>query len=149
MRCVDVNVLVYAHRPESDRHAEYLDWLEAARDADEALGISDLVLSGFVRIATHPRVFVDPTPVHEALAFARLIRTSPSVVALQPGARHWTIFERLCTAVGARGNVVPDAFLAALTIEAGATWYTADRGFTRFPELDVTHPLDPASSPRA
>ena len=106
-------------------------------------GISNLMLSAFVRIATHPRVFIDSTPVHDALAFARLIRTSSYVVALQPGARQWTIFERLCTAVGARGNVVPDAFLAALVIEAGATWYTADRGFTRFPGAGRHAPTRP------
>lgn len=145
MHCVDVNVLVYAHRSESERHTEYLDWLEAARDSDQALGISDLVLSGFVRIVTHPRVFVDPTPVADALRFTNLLRTSPSAVPLQPGSRHWSIFERLCTTVGARGNVVPDAYLAAMAMESGARWCTADRGFTRFPGLTVEHPLDPES----
>ncbi|MEQ1703687.1 MAG: TA system VapC family ribonuclease toxin, partial [Ilumatobacteraceae bacterium] len=123
MRCVDVNVLVYAHRPESDRHAEYLKWVEVARDGDEPLGISDLVLSGFIRIVTHPKIFVDPTPTAEAFQFADLIRTSPSVVPLAPGPRHWDIFRRLSTAIAARGNVVPDAFLGAIAIEAGATWY--------------------------
>lgn len=142
MRCVDVNVLVYAHRPESDRHTEYLDWLEAARDGDEALGISDLVLSGFIRIVTHPKIFVDPTPIAEAFRFADLIRTSPAVVPVAPGPRHWEIFARLCDAVSARGNIVPDAYLGAIALESGATWYTADRGFTRFPDLRVAHPLN-------
>lgn len=142
MRCVDVNVLVYAHRPESDRHDEYRDWLEAARIGHEPLGISDLVLSGFIRIVTHPRVFQVPSPRAVAFAFAEALRSSHSVVEVRPGPRHWSIFQRLCDEVDARGNLVPDAFLAAIAIDAGATWYTADRGFRRFSGLRVRHPLD-------
>ncbi|HEV2125065.1 MAG TPA: VapC toxin family PIN domain ribonuclease, partial [Chloroflexota bacterium] len=52
------------------------------------------------------------------------------------------IFSRLCVKAEARGNLVPDAYLAALAIEHGATWYSADRGFTRFADLRWRHPLD-------
>jgi toxin-antitoxin system PIN domain toxin len=142
MRCVDVNVLVYAHRLEADRHAEFRAWLDAARFGDEPLGVSDLVLAGFVRVVTHARIFKEPTPPDTALRFARLLREAPSTVALEPGERHWSIFERLCSAVAARGNTVPDSFLAALALERGATWYTADRGYARFPGLRWRHPLD-------
>jgi len=64
-------------------------------------------------------------------------------VVLIPGPRHWEIFARLCRKIGARGNRVPDAFLAALAIESGSEWMTADRGFARFPGLRWRHPLDP------
>src|SRR5207247_11401855 len=96
MRCVDVNILVYAHRPEAEDHARYRDWLDAARESAEPLGISTLVLSGFVRVVTHPRVFVDPTPAPVALEFAELLRTSPASVAVVPGRRHWDIFRQMC-----------------------------------------------------
>jgi uncharacterized protein len=142
MRCVDVNVLVYAHRDESPGHAEYLSWLEDARRADEPLGVSPLVLSGFLRVVTHPRVFADPTPLDVALAFADAVRTSPNALRLLPGARHWGIFTRLCSNADVRGNLVPDAYLAALAIEHGGTWYSADRGFARFGDLRWCHPLD-------
>ncbi|MEN8376929.1 MAG: PIN domain-containing protein, partial [Gemmatimonadota bacterium] len=59
-----------------------------------------------------------------------------------PGPRHWSIFRDLCEAVDARGNLVPDAYLAALAIENGAEWITTDRDFTRFPGLRMRHPLD-------
>lgn len=133
MRCVDVNLLVCAHRQESPRHDAYLGWLEAARVGDEVLGISSLVLSGFLRVVTHPRVFREPTPLPEAAAFVDAIRSAPSAIGVAPGARHWGIFSRLCEAVGAKGNGIPDAYLAALAIEHAATWCTADRGFARFP----------------
>lgn len=144
MRCVDVNVLVYAHRPESPDHERYREWLEQSRTTDEPLGISTLVLSGFLRVVTHPRVFREPSPLDVAAAFADAVRASPNAIEVAPGERHWPIFSRLCAAADVRGNLVPDAFLAAMAIEAGATWYSADRGFARFPDLDWRHPLAPA-----
>ncbi len=67
MHCVDANVLVYAHRQDVDRHHDYRDWLDAARVGDEPLGISDLVLSAFLRVVTHHRVFAEPTPLQVAI----------------------------------------------------------------------------------
>jgi toxin-antitoxin system PIN domain toxin len=142
MRCVDVNVLVYAHRPEAPEHARYRAWLDEARKADEPLGLSSVVLSGFLRIVTHPRVFRDPSPLDAAVAFTQALRAAPSALAVEPGQRHWDIFLRLCHAADARGNLVPDTYLAALAIERGATWYSADRGFGRFPDLRWRHPLE-------
>ncbi len=105
------------------------------------MGVSDLVLSGFVRIVTHPRVFSPPAPVDRALAFAIALRSQPNAVAVAPAARHWEIFERLCLAVGAKGNLVPDAYLAALAIESGSELITTDRDFSRFDGLRWRHPL--------
>jgi toxin-antitoxin system PIN domain toxin len=142
MRCADVNVLVYAHRPESPDHVAYRAWLERARTGHEPLGLSDLVLSGFLRVVTHPRVFREPSPLDVALDFVAALTGSPAASVVTPGERHWSVFTDLCRAVGATGNVVPDAFLAALAIEQGATWVTADRSFARFPGLRWEHPLD-------
>jgi toxin-antitoxin system PIN domain toxin len=142
MRCVDVNVLVYAHRPESPEHERHRAWLDRARSGPERLGLPDVAASGFVRVVTHPRIFREPTPIDVALAFVDALRESPATVSLQPGDRHWAIFSDLCRRVGAAGNLVPDAYLAALAVENGATFVTADRGFTRFPDVEVAHPLD-------
>ena len=140
MRCVDVNVLVYSHRQDSPDHASHRAWLDQARTAREPLGIADIVASGFLRIVTHPRIFQDPTPLDLALEFVDAVRSSPSTIAVGPGDRHWAIFTGLCRDTAARGNTVPDAYLAAMAIEQGATWVTADRGFARFPGLRVEHP---------
>lgn len=141
MRCVDVNVLVYAHRPESPDHSRYAAWLDAARRVDEPLGVPTLTLSGFLRVVTHPRVFVDPTPLEHALAFVEVLRAAPNHVAIEPGPRHWSVFTRLCRAADVRGNIVPDAYLAAMAVERGAVMCTADRGFGRFDELRWRHPF--------
>jgi toxin-antitoxin system PIN domain toxin len=147
MRCVDVNILVYAHRVESPANTEYRAWLDEARQGDETLGVPSMVMSGFLRVVTHPRIFREPTPLIAAMDFADGLRSSPAVRLVEPGPRHWDTFVSTCTRVAATGNLIPDAYLAALCIELGATWISADRGFARFPGLRFTHPLDAAERP--
>jgi toxin-antitoxin system PIN domain toxin len=141
MRLVDVNVLVYAHRLDAVRHQEYAEWLRDLLAGQEPYGISDLVLSGFLRIVTNPKVFRQPTSMETALVFAQLVRTQPNCVPVEPGQRHWEIFIELCRIAGVKGNLVPDAYLAALAIESGSEWITTDRDFSRFPGLRWRHPL--------
>ena len=138
----DVNVLVYAQRRDAAEHERYRAWLEETINSDEPYGLADAVLSGFRRIVTHPRIFARPDSIDEALAFAVALRARPNSVLIAPGPRHWDLFTALCRRVGARGNIVPDAYLAALAIESGSEWVTTDRGFARFPGLRWRHPLD-------
>ena len=137
----DVNVLVYAFRADAPGHAVYRRWLERTVGGDEAYGLSDLVLSGFLRIVTHPRVFAPPSPTERALEFSEVLRNHPNCVHVAPGPRHWEVFARLCRQTGVRGNLVPDAFLAALAIEHGGEWITTDRDYSRFPGLRWRHPV--------
>jgi len=133
---------VYAFREAAPDHERYRAWLSNALVADEPVGVSELVLSGFVRIATHARVFDPPATTKQALDFANAVRGQPAAVVIGPQDRHWAIFERLCTVAGAKGNLVPDAYLAALAIESGAELVTTDRDFSRFPGLRWRHPLE-------
>jgi hypothetical protein len=137
----DVNVLVHAYREDAPDHAAYRQWLERLVNGDEAYGVSDLVLSGFLRVVTHPRVFSVPSPITNAFEFARALRDAPNRVPIAPGDRHWDIFARLCREVGVKGNLVPDAYFAALAIESGCEWVTTDRDYSRFPGLRWRHPL--------
>lgn len=137
----DVNVLVYAFREDAQRHGEYRAWLREQVDKPEAFGVSELALSGFVRVATHPRIFTPPTPVTAALQFADALRSQPNAVSLLPGERHWEIFSRLVIVANAAGNLAADAYHAALAIEQGCEWITTDREFARFPGLRWRHPL--------
>lgn len=137
----DVNVLVYAHRSDAPDHAAYRRWLEDVINSDQAYGLSELVLSGFLRVVTHPKVFNPPSDLAAALAFARDIREQPNCALIKPGLRHWDIFSRLCQQTGVKGNLIPDAYLAALAIESGSEWITTDGDFSRFPGLKWRHPL--------
>ncbi len=142
MILLDVNVLVYAHREETDRHEEYRRWLEEQLDSSISCAVSDLVLSGCLRIITHPRIFNPPTPMEQAIAFVGELREHGNLVVLAPGPRHWQIFLDLCRRFQARGNLVADAYHAALALETGAEWITTDRDYARFPGLRFRHPLD-------
>ncbi|MCG8454754.1 MAG: type II toxin-antitoxin system VapC family toxin [Holophagales bacterium] len=141
MNLLDVNVLVYAHREDVPERDRYRAWLESHINGDAAFGICDLVLSGFLRIVTHPKVFAAPSHLDQALDFSREVREAPACVVITPGRRHWGIFLGLCRGAGGRGNLNPDAYLAALAIESGSDWITTDRDFARFPGLRWRHPL--------
>jgi toxin-antitoxin system PIN domain toxin len=142
MILTDVNVLIYAHRKDAVDHDRFRGWLESTVAAPSAFGYSELVLSSFVRIVTSPRAFMLPTPLDVALDAADRLRNRPNAVGVAPGPRHWSIFSDLCRRSGAKGNLVADAFLAALAIESGSEWITADRDFARFPRLRWRHPFD-------
>lgn len=141
MLAPDVNVLVYAFREELPEHEGCRRWLESVVEADAAYGLFDLVLSGFLRVVTHPRVFKTPTPLDAALEFVNVLRSRPNCVLVHPGARHWAIFERLCRESGAKGSLVADAYLAALALESGCEWVTTDRDYSRFATLRWRHPV--------
>jgi toxin-antitoxin system PIN domain toxin len=138
----DVNVLVYAFRKDLDQHEAYNRWLTARLEGDEPVGLSSVILSGFVRIVTHSRIYRDPAPVDAALDFVQTLREAPTTIPVIEGPRHWEIFDRLCRQAGVRGGLVSDAHLAALAIESGAAFYSSDRDFARFPGLRWQHPLE-------
>jgi len=138
---LDVNVLVTAMREDVPRHAVMRAYVESLRTAPEPFGISDLVLSGALRVLTHPRVFVPPTPPDLALAFVRALRASPNLVVVAPGPRHWEIFTGLLKSSGAKGNLVSGAWQAALAIEHGCEWISDDADFARFALLRWRRPV--------
>ena len=138
----DVNVIINAYREDAVEHPRFKAWLDGVVNSDEPYGVSDLVLSGFLRIVTHPRIFRPPSPTNDAIAFAERVRDQPHAVVVMPGPRHWGIFSGLCRAVGARGNLIPDAYFAALAIESGSEWITTDGDYGRFPGLRWRRPFD-------
>ena len=136
----DVNILVAAHRADAPAHANCQPWLASVLRGDEAFAVSELVLSGFLRIVTHPRVFSVPSPLDTAMDFVGAIRRQPHCITVNPGPRHWEIFSRLCRDAEVSGNLVPDAYLAALAIEHGCEWITLDGDFARFEGLRWRRP---------
>lgn len=87
------------------------------------------------------RLTTEPSSLAASLVFTDQLRSRPNGVPVAPGLRHWEIFAALCAQTGAKGNLVPDAYLAALAIEAGGEWISADRVFSRFKGLRCRHPF--------
>jgi uncharacterized protein len=131
----DVNILVNAFRSDSPDHVRCRSWLDRLVNGDGRYGMAPQVLSGMIRITTHPKVFVKPSSMDEALRFCNILLAQSRCVVIQPGERHWEIFTRLCAEADARGNLVSDAWFAALAIESGCEWITLDRDYARFSDL--------------
>jgi toxin-antitoxin system PIN domain toxin len=143
MILADVNVYIYAHRQDLAEHADYANWLVELVESEEPFAASELALSGFLRIVTNPKIFHTPTPLDTALAFVSEILDRPNCVPLRPGPRHWALFTDLCRTARARGKLVADAYHAALAIEHGCEFVSADGDFARFKGLRWRHPLSP------
>jgi hypothetical protein len=137
----DVNVLLYALRADLPNHGRYRDWLHGVVNSESVYGMSPQVLSSVIHIATHPRVFVNPTALDVVLQFAQALMEPQHCEIIVPGSRHWSIFTRLCQRCEARGNLIQDAWFAALAIESGAEWITTDRDYARFGGLRWRAPL--------
>jgi toxin-antitoxin system PIN domain toxin len=137
----DVNVLIYAFRADTPHHALCRQWLNDVVQSDTQFGVSPLTLAAVTRITTNPRIFREPSTLGEAFAFCDNLLSQPHCETVEPRARHWEIFQRLCLETETRGPRITDAWFAALAIEHGCTWVTLDRDYKRFPGLQHTEPL--------
>lgn len=141
MLLLDVDVCLYAYRPrESERARRVSDRPGPRLVGHERLAVTTSTLSAVVRIATHPRVYVEPSTPADAVAFCTSLRTAPAVSLIREGERVMDIFSSFVTGMQLRGNDVPDALLAATALDAGAGLATLDKGFHRFDGLRVVHP---------
>ena len=140
----DVNVLVYAHVEESTLdHPDYASWLTRLATGPEPFALSVLVLAGFVRVVTNPRIFDPPSTLDRSFAFVSSLAGRPTARIVGPGPDHIDIFERLCRESRATGKLVADAQHAAVAIEHGCTLVSTDSDFGRFPGVRWRHPLLP------
>jgi len=139
---MDVNVFVYAFRADTQNHQSYREWLESVINSGVTYGVSELVLSGFLRVVTHPKVFEDPAPLRQAIDCVDQVKGTQNALVLTPGKKHWNIFAGLVKQISATGNDIPDAYHAALAMEWNCDWITTDKGFKRFKGLKTRHPLD-------
>ena len=142
MQSPDVNVLVSAFREDAVHHGCCRSWLTGALSGRERIGLSELALSGVLRVLTHSRVFHPPTPTEAALDFVDALLAQPASLPLRPGDAHWRIFRGMCATLRLTGNRLPDAYHAALAIEHGCEWVTLDRGFSIYPGLRSINLLD-------
>lgn len=136
----DVSVLVNAFRADSVEHERCRDWVSSVVSGEEAFGLSDSVLSGYLRITKNPRGFSSPNSFSNAMEFVDATKERPDRVSVVPKDRHGKISVGLCKDAEARGDLVSDAYHAALAIETGSEWATLDGDFARFPGLQWSRP---------
>lgn len=138
---LDANVLLYASDEASPLHAEARRFLDRCATGTEMLCLCWPVLMAYVRIATHPAVFTAPLSAAVAMSNVDSLLRLPQVRAIAEGSRFWECYGRLAAGVPIRGNLVPDAHVAAILIEHGVSViFTRDRDFRKF---DGITPRDP------
>jgi len=129
----DVNVLLAAFRSDHPHHAIAFEWLQSAlvgAASGRSFVLLPMAVSGFIRLATHAKVFRNPAPSHAAIAFIDSLLAIPGVEMAELG-REWPAFRRLLRENSASGNDVPDAWIAATVQTLGENLATFDRGFGR------------------
>lgn len=142
MIAVDTNLLVYAHRRDSDLHARTVEVLQELAGGIEVWAIPWPCLHEFLAIVTHPRIFDPPSTTEQAIDQLTVWRRAPGLTLLAESEGYTPVLERLLRASGATGPRVHDARVAALCLHHGvAELWTADRDFGRFPQLTTRNPL--------
>jgi len=129
----DVNVLVAASRSDHPHHATARTWLEEAiaiSGQGTPLKLQPMVIASFLRLVTHPKVFIHPTPMPEALRFVDALLSAPGVEQPALGAE-WPELRKLCAGKALAANAVPDAWLAAAVIYQGEHLVSFDADFRR------------------
>lgn len=138
---LDANILLYAYDGSARYHERARDWLEQVLSSGKAVGIPWRTVAAFVRVVTHPRLTGAKFTREEAVAVVDRWMAQPNVRLLAPGEEYWGLRRRMIVDGQARGALISDAELAALTMECGGILCTTDRGFARFPGLRWSNPL--------
>ena len=140
---VDVNVLLYASDRTSPHHEGARRFLERSATGSEIFCLGWPTLMSYLRMSTHPAIFRRPLTPARAMRNVRALLELPHARALGEGDGFWEAYNRAVGGQPIRGNLVPDAHLAALLLEHGVrVLYTVDRDFRRFDFLDVHDPLE-------
>lgn len=138
---VDANVLLYAVDSKSPTHARARAWLEGALNGPVRVGLPWPTLLAFMRISTHPRASANPLSAVAAFDYVRSWLAQPVCWIPQETAAHADVLGDLVLRHGLRGNLLPDAHLAALALTHGLSVVSADTDFARFPEVRWINPL--------
>ena len=139
---LDVNVLLYASDRSSDRYSRAREFIEACAAGPELLCLAWPTLMAYIRIATHPRIFSAPLSPDEALGNISALLMMPHVRAISELDRFLDAYRHVTGEIPVRGNLVSDAYLAAILFQHGVrTLYSNDRDFRKFQSLDVRNPF--------
>lgn len=142
MIAVDTNILVYAHREESEWHNAAHSAIATLAEGRDAWAIPWPCVHEFLAVVTHPRIYAPPTPTGAALEQVQAWLESPTLHLISERDDYWKQLAGLLRSARVRGPKVHDARIAALCLEHGITeFWSADRDFSSFPTLKVRNPL--------
>lgn len=139
---IDTNLLVYAHRPDMTAHEAAAAAIGRALQSPVPVALCWPVVHEFLGVVTRPSFFADPTPMAVALAQVRSWLGAPRVELISETDRHLAVLDVICQQGAVRGAMIHDARVAAIYLENGVREiWSADRDFSRFPQLRAVNPL--------
>ncbi len=142
MKIVDLNVLLYVVNENAPHHQALLNWWESTIDGDESMGLPWVVLLGFLRITTNPKIF--PKPLEPAAAITKINTwlSLANTYLVREKDEHWEILRTMLAEAGTAGNLTTDAHLATLAVSHGAVLVSCDSDFARFRGLRWENPIE-------
>ncbi len=141
MKLVDLNILIYAIDSRSPHHARALKYWAELLNSGDAVGLCWVVILGFIRVTTNPRIFNPPLTAQQAVSEVDAWLNLPNVRLVTESAQHWSLVSQLLRDMGTAGNRTTDVHLAAIAIGTGATLVSSDTDFARFNRLQWKNPL--------
>ena len=142
MIAVDTNILVYAHRRDSEFNAAAAAAIRELAESPAPWALPWACVHEFYAVVTHPRIYDPPSTPEQAIAQIEAWLEAPSAVSLSEGDTYWPALRSLLTPAKATGPLVHDARVAALCLSHGIReLWTSDRDFSRFPQLRTKNPL--------
>ena len=142
MIAVDTNILVYAHRGDSEWHEAANEAVTQLANSGNAWAIPWSCVHEFLAIVTHPRIYDPPTPQKTAFEAIKMWQQSPDLRLLNEDLGYIEKLEKLCVNARLKGGRIHDARIAAICMNHGVSeLWTADRDFGKFPELNTRNPL--------
>jgi uncharacterized protein len=141
MVVVDVNILIKVVNTRAPEHPAVLNWWEKSLREEAPIGLSWIVLIGFLRVSTDHRIL--PNPLSPAVALAKLKTwiDHPGTQLVSESVDHLPLLRELVLETGKSGAIMPDAHLAAIAIGNGAKLASCDVDFARFSKLRWVNPL--------
>lgn len=140
---IDTNILLYAANRDAEEHPAAVSFLYAAAESAAPWFLTEGILYEFLRVSTHPKVFLRPLAWREALSFLEPFLNNPKFLILDAERRHWTLLEEILGKLThPAGNLFFDIRTAALMREHGVREiYTTDTDFLQIPDIRVINPL--------
>jgi toxin-antitoxin system PIN domain toxin len=143
MITIDLSILLAAVNKRAPEHKQVHAWWENLLNSSEQVTVSWLVILGFIRLTTNPKVLPEPLLLADAISVVDGWLARPNVEIVQVTTRHWNIMQHMLHAVGHGSTLTMDAHLACLAIEHDAELATLDEDFALFPGLKWINPVNP------
>ena len=139
---LDANILLYASNASSSFHPRALALVERSAEGPELCYLPWPAIMAYLRISTHPAIFKQPLSPQEAVTNVEALLSRPHVRPLAEIEGFWDVYLHTTDGVVVRGNVVPDAHIAALLLQHGVTTlWTHDRDFRKFEGIQIRDPF--------